>query len=230
MSNKDARQAIGGQAVIEGVMFKSRGGWAVAVREPGGNIRLKCEPLKTHAGEKIPFVRGAIILFYTLILGIRALEFSAQVAAAGEEEKPISALQMGLTLAASLAAAAGLFLVLPLYMAKLLGFIFPAVAASGLLFNLVDGLVRVALFLLYIWLIGMWKEIGRIFEYHGAEHKVIHAYEAGEELVPANAGRFTTLHPLAGSFERFCNSGAVEGFIPVVLRFALPAGSHQSTR
>ncbi len=179
MSNKDARQAIGGQAVIEGVMFKSRGGWAVAVREPGGNIRLKCEPLKTHAGEKIPFVRGAIILFYTLILGIRALEFSAQVAAAGEEEKPISALQMGLTLAASLAAAAGLFLVLPLYMAKLLGFIFPAVAASGLLFNLVDGLVRVALFLLYIWLIGMWKEIGRIFEYHGAEHKVIHAYEEG---------------------------------------------------
>ncbi|MDA8171203.1 MAG: DUF1385 domain-containing protein [Nitrospiraceae bacterium] len=177
MSNKDKKQAIGGQAVIEGVMFKSPRGWAVAVREPGGGIRLKCEPLKAHAGEKIPFIRGAIILFYTLLLGIRALEFSAQVATAGEDEKPISALQMGLTLVVSLAAAVGLFLVLPLYVAKLLGFIFPAIAASGLFFNLTDGLVRVALFLLYIWLIGMWKEIGRIFEYHGAEHKVIHAYE-----------------------------------------------------
>ena len=176
---RNKKQAIGGQAVIEGVMFKSPKGWAVAVREPGGGIRLKRETLKVHAGEKIPFVRGVFILFYTLLLGIRALEFSAQVAAASDEEKPISPLQMGATLLVSLAAAVGLFLVLPLYIAKLLGFIFPAVAASGMLFNLADGLVRVGLFLLYVWVIGMWKEIARIFEYHGAEHMVIHAYENG---------------------------------------------------
>ena len=212
MSEREER-AIGGQAVIEGVMFKSRKGWAVAVREPGGAIRLKREPLKVHAGEKIPFVRGVFILFHTLLLGIRALEFSAQVAAEdpdteGEDknkkqkqkgEKPISALQMGATLAVSLAAAAGLFLVVPLYAAKLLGSVFPAVAKSGFLFNLTDGLVRVALFLAYIRAIGMWKEIARIFEYHGAEHKVIHAYERKKGMEMERIMLENRRHPRCGT-------------------------------
>ncbi len=185
-------------------MFKSRRGWAVAVREPGGEIRLKCEPLKARAGEKIPFVRGAFILFYTLLLGMRALEFSAQVAVGLDAEnqkgeKPISALQMGITLAVSLAAAAGLFLALPLYAAKLLAAVFPSVASSGLLFNLADGLVRAALFLLYIWAIGMWKEIGRIFEYHGAEHKVIHAYEREGGMEIERIKQESRRHPRCGT-------------------------------
>ena len=191
------KQAIGGQAVIEGVMFKSRKGWAVAVRQPGGGIMLKSEPLKTHAGEKVPFIRGAFILFYTLLLGMKALEFSARVASE-EEEKPISPVQMGLTLVISIVVAAGLFLFFPLYIAKLTGSVIPAVAHSGLLFNLVDGLVRVLLFLLYIWAIGLWKEIGRIFEYHGAEHKVIHAYEAGDMDLKTIKGE-SPLHPRCGT-------------------------------
>ncbi len=191
------KNSIGGQAVIEGVMFKSRRGWAVAVRQPGGGIKLKSEPLKTHAGEKVPFIRGAIILFYTLLLGMKALEFSARVASE-EDEKPLSPVQMGLTLAVSLVAAAGLFLFLPLYAARLAGSLIPAVSASGVLYNLVDGLVRVALFLIYIWAIGLWKEIGRIFEYHGAEHKVIHAYEDGRmdmEKIKSES----PLHPRCGT-------------------------------
>ena len=202
-------EAIGGQAVIEGVMFKSRRGWAVAVREPGGAIRLKREPLKVHAGERVPFIRGVFILFYTLLLGIRALEFSAQVAAAEgdgkdqdknkKEEKPISALQMGVTLAVAIVAAAGLFLALPLYAAKLFGLVFPAAAKSGLLFNLVDGLVRVALFLAYLRAIGMWKEIGRIFEYHGAEHKVIHAYESKNGMEIDKIKLESRRHPRCGT-------------------------------
>ncbi len=191
------KQAIGGQAVIEGVMFKSRKGWAVAVRQPGGGIMLKSEPLKTHAGEKVPFIRGAFILFYTLLLGMKALEFSARVASE-EEEKPISPVQMGLTLVISVVVAAGLFLFFPLYIAKLTGSVIPAVAHSGLLFNLVDGLVRVLLFLLYIWAIGLWKEIGRIFEYHGAEYKVIHAYEAGDMDLKTIKGE-SPLHPRCGT-------------------------------
>ncbi len=191
------QHSIGGQAVIEGVMFKSRKGWAVAVRQPGGGIKLKSEPLKTHAGEKVPFIRGVFILFYTLLLGMKALEFSARVASE-EEEKPLSPVQMGLTLIISLLAAAGLFLFLPLYVAKLAGSLIPAVSASAILFNLVDGLVRVALFLVYIWAIGLWKEIGRIFEYHGAEHKVIHAYEAGY-MEMDKIKKESPLHPRCGT-------------------------------
>lgn len=178
-------------------MFKSRRAWAVAVRQPGGGIKLKSEPLKTHAGEKIPFIRGVFILFYTLLLGMKALEFSARVVSE-EEEKPISAFQMGLTLVVAMTAAAGLFLFLPLYVAKLAGSFVPAVAHSGILFNLVDGVVRVLLFLLYIWAIGLWKEIGRIFEYHGAEHKVIHAYEAGA-MDMEKIKNESPLHPRCGT-------------------------------
>ncbi|MDA8169748.1 MAG: DUF1385 domain-containing protein [Nitrospiraceae bacterium] len=189
-------QAIGGQAVIEGVMFKSRRGWAVAVRGQDGSIRLKLEPLTTHRSEKVPLLRGTFILFYTLLLGIRALEFSAQVSS--DEEKPVSPLAMGLTLFLSFAVAIGLFLFLPLYLTRLIGFIFPLVAKTGWLFNLVDGLIRVGLFLLYIGIVGLWKEMARVFEYHGAEHKVIHAYEAGElsmERIKAQSPR----HPRCGT-------------------------------
>ncbi len=159
-------------------MFKSRKGWAVAVRDPKGGIRIKQEPLKSRKIEKVFLVRGFIILFHTLILGMKALEYSAQVSA--DEEKPINPFVMGVTLISSFAIGIGLFLFLPLYATKLLGHLFPLIAKSGLVFNLVDGLIRVGLFLAYIWIIGLWKEMRRVFEYHGAEHKVIHAYEAGD--------------------------------------------------
>jgi uncharacterized protein YqhQ len=189
-------KAIGGQAVIEGVMFKSRKGWAVAVRDPKGNIRLKSEPLKSRRLEKVPLFRGFFVLFHTLMLGIRALEYSAQVSA--QEEKPISPLAMALTVAASFALAVALFLFLPLYVTKLLGLAYAPVAESGLLFNFVDGVVRVFLFLVYVWGVGLWKEMGRVFEYHGAEHKVIHAYEAGD-LSKGKVSGESPRHPRCGT-------------------------------
>lgn len=197
--NKDLK-GIGGQAVIEGVMFKSKKGWSVAVRDPEGVIHLKTEPLKSHRLEKTPLFRGFFILFYTLLLGIRALEFSAQVAGGKKEDgdKPISPVMLAGTLIVSAGAALGLFMFLPLLVAKFAGLLIAPVAASSLLFNIVDGVARAAIFLLYIWIIGLWKETGRIFEYHGAEHKVIHAFEGGgldmEKIVKASPR-----HPRCGT-------------------------------
>jgi uncharacterized protein YqhQ len=189
-------QAIGGQAVIEGVMFKSRRGWTVAVRDPKGEIQVKKESLNQRKIEKVPLIRGFFILFYTLILGIKALEYSARMA--GEDEKPINPLMLWATLALSFVIGIAIFLFLPLYVTKLLGYAFSSVSESGLLFNLLDGFIRVFIFLIYVWGIGLWKDMARIFEYHGAEHKVIHAHEAGNismQSIKAQSPR----HPRCGT-------------------------------
>lgn len=179
--------------------MKSRAGWAVAARAQDGTIHLKKERLKPGRAEKVPLLRGVVILFHTLILGIKALEYSAQVASKNEkDEKPITPLALGGTLAFSFAAALGLFLFLPLYLTRLIGIFVPAVAGSGLFFNLVDGLIRVVLFLAYIWAVGLWKDMARIFEYHGAEHKVIHAFEAGD-LSPEAIELKSPRHPRCGT-------------------------------
>ncbi|MDA8157441.1 MAG: DUF1385 domain-containing protein [Actinomycetota bacterium] len=194
-------KGIGGQAVIEGVMFKSKKGWSVAVRDPAGVIHLKTEPLKPHRLEKTPLFRGFFILFYTLLLGIKALEFSAQISGGkkeGDGEKPISPIMMAGTLLVSVGAALVLFLFVPLLIAKLVGFLIAPVAASSLLFNVADGISRAAIFLLYVWVIGLWKETGRIFEYHGAEHKVIHAFEDGG-LDMENIIKASPRHPRCGT-------------------------------
>ena len=173
---------IGGQAVIEGVMMKAARGWSVAVRAPSGEIKVKNVPLKPGGRLiKLPLLRGVLVLFHALVIGIKALEFSA-VAATEEEEKPLSGAAIAVTVAVSLGLAIVLFILLPLYMTKLFGMVVPSVDESAMLFNAVDGIVRVIVFLLYVVLIGLWGEIRRVFEYHGAEHKVIHAYEAGGDM------------------------------------------------
>lgn len=189
-------QQIGGQAVIEGVMFKSKKGWTVAVRDQAGAIQFKQATLKARKIEKIPLLRGFFILFHTLILGMKALEYSAQVA--GEEEKPISPVVMGGTLVFSFALGIAIFLFLPLYITKLLGHVVPAVSTNGFLFNGVDGILRVLIFLAYVWGIGLWKEMARIFEYHGAEHKVIYAFESGDLSVD-NIKKQSPRHPRCGT-------------------------------
>jgi uncharacterized protein YqhQ len=191
---------IGGQAVIEGVMMKSQKGWTVAVRDPKGEIHLKREPLrKLPKLLKLPIIRGVIALWHALAIGIRALEFSASKAYDEEEEEAISNTAMALTIAASILLGIGLFIVLPLYITKLLGIVLPAIDESSLLFNLVDGIARVAVFLLYVVLIGLWGEMRRVFEYHGAEHKIIHAYETGKGIDLQSAKRFSTRHPRCGT-------------------------------
>lgn len=178
--------------------MKSRKGWTVAVRDPKGEIHVKRERLKELPKVfKLPLVRGVLVLFHTLVLGIKALEFSASKAYE-EEEKPLSRKTIAATIGFALLMGIGLFIALPLYATKLIGMALSTVAESSLAFNLVDGVVRVMVFLLYIVLIGLWSEIRRVFEYHGAEHKVIHAYEDGR-LSEAGSPEFSPLHPRCGT-------------------------------
>lgn len=194
-------QNVGGQAVIEGVMMKSPVGWSVAVRSPDGGITLKLERTKKQPGSlKLPVIRGVVALFHALYIGIKAIEFSGNVAYQEKEgEKPASPWSMGISIIAAVLLAAGLFIVLPLFFTKLTGNVFHKVSDSSLVFNLVDGLIRVGIFLLYVFAIGLWKEMRRVYEYHGAEHKVIYAHEAGEELTIENARKYKPYHPRCGT-------------------------------
>ncbi len=190
---------IGGQAVIEGVMMKAPKGWTVAVRDMKGDIHVKRERLhELPRSLRFPMLRGVVALFHALILGIKAIEFSASKAY-NEDEKTMSPLLISLTIGSAFIIGIALFVFLPLYATKLLGFTFVSVSKNSFIFNLVDGVIRVVIFLIYVIAIGFWKEMRRIFEYHGAEHKIIHAYEAGEELSVDNMRRFSPHHPRCGT-------------------------------
>jgi uncharacterized protein YqhQ len=191
---------IGGQAVIEGVMMKGRKSWTVAVRGPKGEIHVKTEILSELPKIfRLPILRGFIALFHALFLGIKAIEFSASKAYEEEEGKPLSPTSIIGTITIAVLIGIALFILFPLYATKLVGGLFESVSGSSLLFNLVDGVIRVFIFLIYIISVGMWKEMRRIFEYHGAEHKVIHAYENGRDLTVKNIKPHSPLHPRCGT-------------------------------
>ncbi|MDP8957626.1 MAG: DUF1385 domain-containing protein [Actinomycetota bacterium] len=187
---------VGGQAVIEGVMVRAPQGWAVAVRRPDGTIEAVSHPLPRLSTRvrlaRMPFVRGVLVLAEAMTLGLRALSWSAQKAV-GEEEEPITGRQLAFTMAAALAVFLALFILLPALAAEALPI------RSSLAFNLVEGLLRIGLFLGYIWAIGRSGEIRRVFQYHGAEHKTIHAYENGDPLGVERVQRHPTLHPRCGT-------------------------------
>ena len=190
---------IGGQAVIEGVMMKGKKGWTVAVRGPKGDIHVKREGLSEPPKIlKIPIIQGVVALFYALSIGIKAIEFSANKACE-EDGKSLSAIAIGCTIGVSIILGILLFIIIPLYATKLLGALFLSVNENSFIFNIVDGIIRIIVFLSYIVAIGMWKEMRRIFEYHGAEHKVIHAYENGKELTVNNIKSNSPLHPRCGT-------------------------------
>jgi uncharacterized protein YqhQ len=198
-----AKINIGGQAVIEGVMMRAPRALAIAVRRPSGEIVVRKEeaiPLsERYPVVKLPIVRGAVALFQSLIVGIKALNFSANEALVeeeGGEKEELSTLAMGGTMAVAFGFGILLFFILPLYLTKLL---VPLIGSSNIVFNLVDGVIRVAVFLLYIWSISRMKDIQRVFQYHGAEHKSIFAFEAGEELTVANVRKHSCLHPRCGT-------------------------------
>ena len=191
---------IGGQAVIEGVMMKGRKGWTVAVRGPNGEIHVKREKVSELPRIlRLPIIRGFIALFSALFIGIKAIEFSASKAYEEEAGENLSPVTLGFTILLSIGIGIGLFILLPLYATKLLGLVFESVSRSSLAFNLVDGIIRVLIFLIYIISVGMWKEMRRIFEYHGAEHKVIHAYENGKDLSLKGIKVYSPLHPRCGT-------------------------------
>lgn len=229
---------VGGQAVIEGVMMRAPRSVAIAVRRPDGEIVVRTElvvPLSERFPiVKLPILRGAVALFTSLIIGIKALNFSANEAMT-EEEKDKEGIKEGggelssWAMAGTMTVAFGfgicLFFLFPLYLTKLMT---PVIGDNNVVFNLVDGVIRVIVFLIYIWAISRMNDIQRVFQYHGAEHKSIFAFEAGEELIVENVRRYSRLHPRCGtSFLLIVMlvSIAVFSLIPKLWPFYLKAGS-----
>lgn len=189
----------GGQAVLEGVLMRGQKAFAIAMRAPEGNVVVHTEQLaKVYRSRiaKIPFLRGVILLWDALGLGMRALTLSANTQT-GEDEK-LEGAPLYLTLAGSLAIGIGLFFLLP---AAIGGWTEKLFAPSAGLWagNLIEGLIRLALLVGYIWAIGFMPDIKRLFGYHGAEHKTINAFEAGAELTPASVAKFPLEHARCGT-------------------------------
>jgi uncharacterized protein YqhQ len=185
----------GGQAVIEGVMMRGQKGIAVAVRRPNGEIALSSEPLSGLSISRIreiPLVRGIVVLVETLVLGIRTLFYSASVSV-GEEIKISPWLLWG-SVALGFIVALGLFLGLPLLATH-----YADPYVSPALSNLIDGVIRLVIFIIYLWSISLIPDIRRVFAYHGAEHKTINAYEAGEPLEVEKVRKYSTAHSRCGT-------------------------------
>jgi uncharacterized protein YqhQ len=199
---------IGGQAVLEGVMMRAPRAMAIAVRRPNGEIVIKREQMpplsERYPIVKLPIVRGAVALFTSLVTGIKALNFSANEAIveevdeeSGETKKEeLTTWALAGTMTVAFGFGIALFFFFPLYLTKLL---VPIIGDNNIIFNLVDGVIRVIIFLLYIWGIAQMKDIQRVFQYHGAEHKTIFAFEDGVELTLENVKRFSRLHPRCGT-------------------------------
>jgi uncharacterized protein YqhQ len=218
---------FGGQAVIEGVMMRGRDSWALAVRRPSGGIAKMSYPLDPPGSRsrllRLPVVRGVVALYDSLSLGIKALGMSANIGledpeaadaeeaiteteAAGDASAPADEpkakqsesfgfKELAVTVVVALGLAVGLFVVIPLFVVKY----FESVFANPFVFNLVEGVIRIIIFLLYVLAISLIPDLRRVFEYHGAEHKVIHAYEASGRADAEGAKGYTTLHPRCGT-------------------------------
>ena len=190
---------VGGQAVIEGVMMRAPSKWAVAVRRPDGVIEAVSHDLPRLSSRsrwaRVPFIRGVLVLGESLSLGFRALSWSATKAGT-EEEGEVKGYQIVLSILFALVFFIAVFMVVPLAVARGMEHVW---GDSAILFNVVDGLIRVGLFIGYIWLIGRSKDIRRVFAYHGAEHKTIWAYEAGDPLTLEAIQRYSPRHPRCGT-------------------------------
>jgi uncharacterized protein YqhQ len=187
----------GGQAVIEGVMMRGPREYAVAVRLPNGEIEVSRQAVTSWTSQplfKLPVLRGFAALIDSLVLGIRVLTFSANKAV-GEEEEELGFVEIFLTVLLALGLGVLLFVALPTGAAHLL-----EGKVQGVFWqNMLEGGIRLLVFLLYVLLISRLKDIQRVFQYHGAEHKVIYNYESGQDLTVENSRRFTTLHPRCGT-------------------------------
>jgi uncharacterized protein YqhQ len=211
---------VGGQAVLEGVMMRSPHAWGIAVRKPSGEIVTHSEPLERpseqHKWMGWPVVRGVMTLGHAMTLGFRALKFSANAVledlsvgdAEGKEsdggEKDqgkkweITGWMAGLNMAFSILFFIFMYKYLPLLATTELKRVNP-VFGNQFLFNLVDGLIRIAMFLLFVWGVSLWKDIRRVYQYHGAEHKTVFAFENGDPLQTAAVQKYSTFHPRCGT-------------------------------
>ncbi len=210
MGNKKIT-SIGGQAIIEGVMMRGPHKIAMAVRKPDGEIVVEEKPNKGHKIiSKIPLIRGVFAFFESMIIGVQALMFSANfydlddgTAKESEENKKkndkkeeMPAYLMYISVFISLLLSIGLFILLPNFISSL---IVPNKESNIILYNLVESILRISIFILYLSLVSKMKDIQRVFEYHGAEHKTIFCYENGEELIPENVKKYKRFHPRCGT-------------------------------
>jgi uncharacterized protein YqhQ len=212
---------VGGQAVLEGVMMRSPHAWGIAVRKPSGEIVTHSEPLERpseqHKWMAWPVVRGVMTLGHAMTLGFRALKFSANAALEelsgtdaeastledGGSKIPakkfeITGWMAGLNMAFSVAFFIFMYKYLPLLATTELKRVNP-IFGQQIMFNLVDGLIRIAMFLLFVWGVSLWKDIRRVYEYHGAEHKTVFAFENGDPLNSASVQKYSTYHPRCGT-------------------------------
>ena len=200
---------VGGQAVLEGVMMRSPHAWGISVRKTTGEMVTHSEPLERpsdrHKWMAWPVVRGCITLGQAMGLGFKALRFSANVAL---DEQPVEHNGKKLEISGWIAAvniilSVGFFIFMykfvPLVAATELQQHVSPVFGNQIVFNVVDGIIRLALFLLFIWSTSLWKDIRRVYEYHGAEHKTVFAFEAKDELNPSAVQRYVTWHPRCGT-------------------------------
>jgi len=231
-ADRNVDMLIGGQAVIEGVMMRSLTGYSVAVRQPDGGVAIKKDKLVSITAKypllKTPVLRGSIVLIQSLILGIRALNYSAAVSTEGEEGgQEISNWAIAGSIAMALLLAVGLFILAPLGLTNLIRhFLYPAM--SNFEYNLIDGLIRAIFFFVYVYSISFMEDIRRVFQYHGAEHKTVYTFEASQDLTVENARGKSTLHPRCGtSFLMFVMAISIFVFslIPSTAHFVVKFGA-----
>ena len=201
---------VGGQAVLEGVMMRSPHAWAIACRKPSGQVSVHSEPLERLSEKRKwmawPVIRGVVTLGHAMTLGFRALKFSANVALdellpepAPEKKKlEISGWMAAVNIVISVGFFIFMYKFLPLLAATELKRVNP-VFGEQVIFNLVDGIIRIALFLLFIWGVSLMRDIHRVYEYHGAEHKTVYAFENGDPLQTAAVQKYSTYHPRCGT-------------------------------
>lgn len=193
-------KSYGGQALIEGVMMRGQAWQAKVVRLENGRIVHETQPFRSWGDRypilKIPFIRGTVSLFESLFVGMQSVTWSTNMSLAeDEEEEELTPLEIIVTIGLALVLGMGLFFFLPV----LLSHLFMPLVSGVFAQNLLEGLIRVGIFFIYLYLISKMREIRRVFQYHGAEHKTIHCYEAGAELTPERVAHYSRLHPRCGT-------------------------------
>jgi uncharacterized protein YqhQ len=198
-AGRQGSHSYGGQAVLEGVMFRGRDHWSIAVRRPDGSIAAEAFYLERNVMRtrfwKIPVLRGVLMLYDTLALGFTALQYSAERAFPDEVE--VSGKDFAFSSVIAVVLAVGLFVLLPLYGTRLV--VGPQTASNSFAFSALEGLLRLAVFIGYLAAVSLMPDIRRVFQYHGAEHQTIHAYESGKPLTADEAARYSPLHVSCGT-------------------------------
>ena len=219
----EMKPTIGGQAVLEGVMMRSSNYYATAVRNEKGKIVAELHPIrKKPKWTQIPFFRGIFNLFEMLIIGIKSLTWSADQLADDPAEK-MTSWQLALTLIVSIGFSLLLFLALPYGLTSIFGI---SEEGQPILFNVIDGIIKILILIGYIAAISLMADIRRLFQYHGAEHKAVHCFENKLALIPKNAQKFSRLHPRCGTSFLFLVmfiSVFVFAFIPLIAQAAIPS-------